>query len=480
MAWRIRDANGLYLSTLPTIGSSDLTAALVSPPPIGGTTPNAGKFTTLEATGAVVINDAGGNIDFRIEGDTDAELFSSDASQDNVGVGVLVPDASAKLEVKSTTKGLLIPRMTTTQRDAISSPANGLQVYNSTRHKHTWRQNSRWMEAIFSKIVNGRGTLTSGTPVTTSDVTAATRAYFTPNGEGNLIGLRDSNGEWFPQEFTEQFIDATNVQNGTLTNGNAVITGLDTTKLVVGMKVTGTNVGAAAVINSIDSATQVTVSVNSTGGGSQSLTFKIPASKQVDVFGYGGASDLALEFGALWTSDSARSAAISMTDGVYVKTGDATRRYLFSLRTTSVDGQLEDSAQHGWLFNVYNRKAKLLKYTESTSHAYNTGAWQDWRNSSVHQMDFLIGLVEDLVDANVQGSWTGTSIAAVGMSFNQTGAPGAQEHLTYDANSVSGGYKGNSKQVMPSLGFNYFRMKEIGNASGITFSTIIAHASIMR
>jgi hypothetical protein len=42
------------------------------------------------------------------------------------------PNASAQLDVSSTTKGFLPPRMTTTQRDAIATPASGLQVYDST------------------------------------------------------------------------------------------------------------------------------------------------------------------------------------------------------------------------------------------------------------------------------------------------------------------------------------------------------------
>ena len=39
------------------------------------------------------------------------------------------PESSAMMDVKSTDKGILIPRMTIAQRDAISSPANGLLVY---------------------------------------------------------------------------------------------------------------------------------------------------------------------------------------------------------------------------------------------------------------------------------------------------------------------------------------------------------------
>jgi hypothetical protein len=46
-----------------------------------------------------------------------------------VGIGTTTPVASAALDVTSTTKGFLPPRMTEVQRDAIASPATGLQIY---------------------------------------------------------------------------------------------------------------------------------------------------------------------------------------------------------------------------------------------------------------------------------------------------------------------------------------------------------------
>jgi hypothetical protein len=66
--------------------------------------------------------------------------------------------------------------------------------------------------------------------------------------------------------------DAT--QTGTTTNGNKIISGLsDTSKLRKGMAITGIGVGAASVIATIDSATQITGTVNSTASAAVSVTF---------------------------------------------------------------------------------------------------------------------------------------------------------------------------------------------------------------
>ena len=48
-----------------------------------------------------------------------------------VGINIAVPDPSAALDIVSTDKGMLIPRMTTVQRTAINNPATGLLVYDT-------------------------------------------------------------------------------------------------------------------------------------------------------------------------------------------------------------------------------------------------------------------------------------------------------------------------------------------------------------
>lgn len=66
--------------------------------------------------------------------------------QAQVGIGTNSPDPSAALEVASTDKGFLMPRMTTAQREAITSPANGLMVFD-TDTKTQWTFNgTSWTE----------------------------------------------------------------------------------------------------------------------------------------------------------------------------------------------------------------------------------------------------------------------------------------------------------------------------------------------
>jgi hypothetical protein len=56
-------------------------------------------------------------------------LFTTVEAQ--VGIGNSSPDASAQLDITSTTKGILIPRMTAAQRGSIATPAVGLLVYQT-------------------------------------------------------------------------------------------------------------------------------------------------------------------------------------------------------------------------------------------------------------------------------------------------------------------------------------------------------------
>ena len=61
-----------------------------------------------------------------------------------VGIGI-TPDASAMLDISSSTKGLLAPRMTTAQKVAIASPADGLLVYDTDLEKFDYFNGTAWI-----------------------------------------------------------------------------------------------------------------------------------------------------------------------------------------------------------------------------------------------------------------------------------------------------------------------------------------------
>ena len=94
----------------------------------------------------------------------------------DVGIGTTSPDASSILEISSTTKGILAPRMTTTQRDAISSPATGLEVYNTTTSKFNYYNGSSWTavgSGLSTATLSTGSTLSVGTEYHANTATAA-------------------------------------------------------------------------------------------------------------------------------------------------------------------------------------------------------------------------------------------------------------------------------------------------------------------
>jgi uncharacterized protein (TIGR02145 family) len=67
-------------------------------------------------------------------------------AQNSVGIGTNTPHPSAVLDLSSTSKGFLPPKMTTAQRNAIVSPAVGLTIYNITVNCLQWWNGTIWYD----------------------------------------------------------------------------------------------------------------------------------------------------------------------------------------------------------------------------------------------------------------------------------------------------------------------------------------------
>ena len=75
-----------------------------------------------------------------------AQLAFSTLAQQRVGIGSLDPDASAQLELQTSGKGMLIPRMTSAQRNMIPNPTNGLLVFDVTTVGFWYFDGAQWVQ----------------------------------------------------------------------------------------------------------------------------------------------------------------------------------------------------------------------------------------------------------------------------------------------------------------------------------------------
>jgi len=108
----------------------------------------------------------------------------------NVGIGTTTPHASAALEVKDSTRGILIPRMTMAQRNAIQNPAEGLMVYQTDSTFGFWY----WGRGIWRNFRSGNNidslaVVTTNSSTSVTYTTALLNATITSTG-GEMILLR--------------------------------------------------------------------------------------------------------------------------------------------------------------------------------------------------------------------------------------------------------------------------------------------------
>lgn len=84
----------------------------------------------------------------------------------NVGIGTTSPDNSAILELYSTSHGFLVPRLTTTQRNAIATPATGLLIYNLDNQRFEYYNGTQWIGVVSSISTVPFNLISTGTNTT--------------------------------------------------------------------------------------------------------------------------------------------------------------------------------------------------------------------------------------------------------------------------------------------------------------------------
>jgi hypothetical protein len=123
-----------------------------------------------------------------------------------VGINTETPDASAALDITSTTGGLLVPRMTNAQRQAISNPAAGLLVFATDFDggRFMFYDGTKWGTLSFTKTIpdapiigtatNGNAQATVSFTAPSSDGGSAITSYTATSSPGGITGTLSQAG----------------------------------------------------------------------------------------------------------------------------------------------------------------------------------------------------------------------------------------------------------------------------------------------
>ncbi|MBI4185459.1 hypothetical protein HY524_00200 [Candidatus Berkelbacteria bacterium] len=392
----------------------------------GSTYATSGRYvaasTLIDAPGAgglgLASSNASGAIIFYANGDNERMRIASDGK---VGINTGSPgstlDVKGTLRLSGSTSGYVgfspaaiagsttytLPSADGTGSQALSTNGSGTLA---------------WGTFLDNSLANGRLTLTNGTAVTTSDVTAATTIYYTPF-KGNRIALYDGTN-WNIRTFSEL-----SKALGTLSNAT-----------------------------------------------------------NYDVFIYDNSGTATIDTLVAWTSDTARATALVLQDGVYVKSGATTRRYVGTIRTTATT-TTEDSAAKRYVWNVQNRTARKLTITESTSNwNYSLATWRSANGSASNRVQYVVGLAEDDVAAQVQVMVTnsGNAVAVgVGVGVDSTNANSADIYGGFTGAANMGGLIAATYHGIPGIGFHYLQWLEEATATGTTtwYSNFVSGMTLM-
>jgi hypothetical protein len=271
---------------------------------------------------------------------------------------------------------------------------------------------------ILKSTVNGRLTLTSSTPVTTSDVTNAT-IYWTPYN-GNDISLY-YNGSWRVYTFSQLSQSITDLIQGVLDTGT------------------------------------------------------YDASTNYDVFIYYNGTSVTWQHVA-WTNNTTRATALALQDGVYVKSGDSTKRYVGTFRTDNYVGAaplylltITDNESERFVWNYYNQVNKKLFAQRTFNHSYTSLTKRAWGNITTvgeTRYQFVIGLPCFIRNNHLNLS----KILYVSLGIDSTTSDYAPS-TTYNLNTTQMYSHFGSYDLYPDEGFHFIQaIEHTDNASGGSYS----------
>lgn len=156
-------------------------------------------------------------------------LLLSPSLNAQVSIGAPTPDNSAMLDVTSTTKGLLTPRMTAAERGAITSPATGLIVYQTDGTSGFYYNAGTPGAPSWVILLNGTGNGSGLTNLTAGNLSGQVAVTNGGTGANSASGAR------------------TNLGLGSLATANTVTTSEITDLTITGTDIANTSIGVGKI-----------------------------------------------------------------------------------------------------------------------------------------------------------------------------------------------------------------------------------------
>jgi hypothetical protein len=186
--------------------------------------------------------------------------------------------------------------------------------------------------------------------------------------------------------------------------------------------------------------------------------------KNLDVFVYDSDGSLALDL-VEWSNATLRATALVYQDGVLVKSGALTHRYLGTVRKSGA-GVTCDTKLKRFVWNFYNRYDRTLLVLEPTdSWTYATAnIWQSLNNSAANRVQFVIGWDDTLVNltASVLCEQSATGGICIGICLDNNNDTHAS--IMRGLRGVAATYNMGCKDCFyldrPGIGFHYLQLCE--------------------
>jgi hypothetical protein len=277
-------------------------------------------------------------------------------------------------------------------------------------------------------LAGGRLTLTSGTAVTTTDVTSATAALYYAPYKHDRIALWNGS-RWTTWQFSN----------------------MSTTML---------------------------------SGGTTGQIF--------DIFLDWNSGSPGFTFGGYaWSSGTSRpDSNLVRQNGIWCHSGTLTSRYLGTVRL-SANGTLTDTATQRFVWNYYNRVPRALYRTNSTSHTYSSATYREWDGLTTEILEFVVGFNEDAVDIdlNADQQFPATSsifTAYAGIGLDSTSTPQFNVGRSMVASNIGtnrfalGGQMTLPTSTISTSGYHYIAALESGSTAGASFPTFNSYSMSAR